>query len=418
MPLTYFRPRGDIKSNWELANPILKLREMGLEWETTVGVGKAKIKFGDGVTAWNNLNYAINVESSIQSDTKSNWTSNNPVLGKGEMGLEWETTVGVGEFNVKVGDGTTAWNDLDYGLTSDITNKEIKSITTYSGGDENPVLTSGDTLSEAAGKLNKQQDFLKNTLGYERLAAMAETLGGLSNDDFMGVMEKLNSIKFDKSSVYNGTDSTSTSLAASANALKTVKDLTDTNTTAISQLNSDMPSLGTVSPAFDGNNIDDSSIIFYRIDVDNWAAMGCNSAGIPIMAYGTNQSDKTVYQFNRNGISINDEIKLLTNADISYGNLGAGNFGAVEGRWQKFGQIVTFAGLIRSISGASGNWGTLATTPYTALSSIWFRPLLNTTGNEPVVRDGNINGSNIESWLNSEDNGKYIFFSGTYVCNN
>lgn len=109
---------------------------------------------------------------------------------------------------------------------------------------------------------------------------------------------------------------------------------------------------------------------------------------------------------------------LVSNADISYGNLGTGDFGAVEGRWQKFGQIVTFAGLIRSISGASGNWGTLATTPYTALSSIWFRPLLNTTGNEPVVRDGNINGSNIESWLNSEDNGKYIFFSGTYVCNN
>ena len=240
MPLTYFRPRGDIKSNWELANPILKLREMGLEWETTVGVGKTKIKFGDGVTAWNNLNYAVDVASSIQLDTKSNWTSKNPVLGKGEMGLEWETTVGVGEINIKVGDGTTAWNDLSYGFVSDITNKEIKIITEYSGEEDNPALEDGDTLSEAAGKLNKQQDFLKTTLGYERLATMAETLGGLSNEDFMGVMEKLNSIKFDKTSVYNGTDSTSTSLAASANALKTVKDLTDTNTTAISQLNSDI----------------------------------------------------------------------------------------------------------------------------------------------------------------------------------
>ena len=240
MPLTYFRPRGDIKSNWELANPILQLREMGLEWETTVGVGKTKIKFGDGVTAWNNLNYAVDVASSIQLDTKSNWTSKNPVLGKGEMGLEWETTVGVGEINIKVGDGTTAWNDLSYGLTSDITNKAIKTITEYSGDDENPALADGDTLSVAAGKLNEQQTFLKNTLGYERLATMAETLGGLSNEDFMGVMEKLNSIKFNKTDVYNGTDSTSTSLAASANALKTVKDLTDTNTTAISQLNSDL----------------------------------------------------------------------------------------------------------------------------------------------------------------------------------
>ena len=261
MPLTYFRPRGDIKSNWELANPILKLREMGLEWETTVGVGKTKIKFGDGVTAWNNLNYAVDVASSIQLDTKSNWTSKNPVLGKGEMGLEWETTVGVGEINIKVGDGTTAWNDLSYGFVSDITNKEIKIITEYSGEEDNPALEDGDTLSEAAGKLNKQQDFLKTTLGYERLATMAETLGGLSNEDFMGVMEKLNSIKFDKTSVYNGTDSTSTSLAASANALKTVKDLTDTNTTAISQLNSEI----TMYTAKDLNNIP-NSVKFFKYE--------------------------------------------------------------------------------------------------------------------------------------------------------
>lgn len=110
--------------------------------------------------------------------------------------------------------------------------------------------------------------------------------------------------------------------------------------------------------------------------------------------------------------------RLVTNADISYGNLGAGNFGAVEGRWQKFGQIITFAGFIQSISGASGAWGTLATIPHTSISQIMFRPLLNSTGNEPIVRDGNISDSNIKAWLANEDNGKYIFFSGTYVCNN
>ena len=240
MPLTYFRPRGDLKSNWESANPILKLREMGLEWETTVGVGRAKVKFGDGTSAWNSLDYAIDVESTIQSDTKSNWTSNNPVLQSGQIGLEWETTVGVGEINIKVGDGATAWNSLGYGFTYDITNKEIKTITEYSGSEENPKLEDGDTLSEVAGKLNKQNDFLKTTLGYERLDAMAETLGGLSNEDFMGVMEKLNSLKFNKSDVYNGTDSTSTTLAASANALKTVKDLADSNASDIAELNSDL----------------------------------------------------------------------------------------------------------------------------------------------------------------------------------
>lgn len=59
MALTYFRPRGDIKSNWESANPVLKEREMGVEWETKIGSGKAKVKFGDGITAWNDLDYAV-----------------------------------------------------------------------------------------------------------------------------------------------------------------------------------------------------------------------------------------------------------------------------------------------------------------------------------------------------------------------
>lgn len=42
-------------------------------------------------------------------DTSSNWTSANPVLAAGEIGLETNTS------KFKVGDGTTAWNSLSYG---------------------------------------------------------------------------------------------------------------------------------------------------------------------------------------------------------------------------------------------------------------------------------------------------------------
>ena len=42
-------------------------------------------------------------------DTAANWTSNNPTLRAGEPGLETDTGY------MKVGDGSTAWNDLDYG---------------------------------------------------------------------------------------------------------------------------------------------------------------------------------------------------------------------------------------------------------------------------------------------------------------
>ena len=43
-------------------------------------------------------------------DTKENWTAANPVLARGELGIETE----LGVARLKVGDGTTHWNDLEY----------------------------------------------------------------------------------------------------------------------------------------------------------------------------------------------------------------------------------------------------------------------------------------------------------------
>lgn len=44
----------------------------------------------------------------LRNDTAANWTSINPVLKLGEMGIETDTNM------FKFGDGTTAWNDLAY----------------------------------------------------------------------------------------------------------------------------------------------------------------------------------------------------------------------------------------------------------------------------------------------------------------
>lgn len=43
-----------------------------------------------------------------RNDTASNWTTNNPTLALGEIGLETDTK------RMKVGDGSTAWNSLGY----------------------------------------------------------------------------------------------------------------------------------------------------------------------------------------------------------------------------------------------------------------------------------------------------------------
>ena len=44
----------------------------------------------------------------IRRDTALNWTATNPVLAQGEPGLEIDTN------KVKYGNGSTAWNLLDY----------------------------------------------------------------------------------------------------------------------------------------------------------------------------------------------------------------------------------------------------------------------------------------------------------------
>lgn len=43
-----------------------------------------------------------------RNDTAADWTSDNPTLAQGEMGLETDTN------RIKFGDGTTAWNSLPY----------------------------------------------------------------------------------------------------------------------------------------------------------------------------------------------------------------------------------------------------------------------------------------------------------------
>lgn len=45
----------------------------------------------------------------FRRDTAANWTSGNPILLAGEMGIESDTK------KFKIGDGTTAWNSLPYG---------------------------------------------------------------------------------------------------------------------------------------------------------------------------------------------------------------------------------------------------------------------------------------------------------------
>jgi len=52
-----------------------------------------------------------NVKILLRNDTATNWSTENPVLGKGEVGIEINTN------KFKIGDGITAWNSLNYAGT-------------------------------------------------------------------------------------------------------------------------------------------------------------------------------------------------------------------------------------------------------------------------------------------------------------
>lgn len=46
----------------------------------------------------------------FRRDTKARWAKVNPILTEGEIGLEIDTK------NIKMGDGIHAWNELEYGV--------------------------------------------------------------------------------------------------------------------------------------------------------------------------------------------------------------------------------------------------------------------------------------------------------------
>jgi hypothetical protein len=75
------------------------------------------------------------IQIQFRRGTASEWTSANPILAVGEMGIETDTDL------FKIGDGTTAWNSLAYGgLTGGFdSTQEIVSVGT------SRALTSADT---------------------------------------------------------------------------------------------------------------------------------------------------------------------------------------------------------------------------------------------------------------------------------
>jgi hypothetical protein len=84
------------------------------------------------------------IQIQLRNDTSANWTSANPILAQGEIGLETNTRL------YKIGNGTTAWNSLAYGSLVGTINvsavvttvKDIAAAYTILAADENTFIRS------------------------------------------------------------------------------------------------------------------------------------------------------------------------------------------------------------------------------------------------------------------------------------
>lgn len=74
----------------------------------------------------------------FRRDTRARWAEINPVLMEGEVGLEVDTQ------NIKMGDGTHAWNDLEYGVG-------YSNVTNEPGNNENLVISQKATTELVRG---------------------------------------------------------------------------------------------------------------------------------------------------------------------------------------------------------------------------------------------------------------------------
>jgi hypothetical protein len=82
MSFAKIRPRRGTATQWADANPVLVEGEMGIEVpDEGVGSGLVKFKFGDGVSAWNDLPYGVmNIGDYLSEDMLSEATDKIPTV--------------------------------------------------------------------------------------------------------------------------------------------------------------------------------------------------------------------------------------------------------------------------------------------------------------------------------------------------
>ena len=143
-------------------------------------------------------------------DTTANWTTNDPVLLSGEMGIERLTD---GTYKVKYGDGISKWSGLAYQYEF-ITMSEIRALVSQADTDADTAKTKANEASTSATNASTSETNAKTS---ETNAKTSET--NAKNSETNAKASETNAAK----SATSASDS-ATSASESANSAKTSAD--------------------------------------------------------------------------------------------------------------------------------------------------------------------------------------------------
>jgi len=138
------------------------------------------------------MTITLNALQKQRRDTASNWTSNNTVLLDGELGYETDTK------KFKIGDGTTAWQSLDY-LPIPDTNRLLAGNLTVGGNfTVNGTTTTIDTTTLTVedknieiGKVTTPSDTTADGGGISLLGTTTKTINWVDSTDSWTLSEHL-----------------------------------------------------------------------------------------------------------------------------------------------------------------------------------------------------------------------------------
>lgn len=177
----------------------------------------------------------------LKRATKSVANASTKVLEKDEvLVVTPDSGSGKGKCQLKFGDGITAAKSLPIAIDGENAD-EMKVSTIPTDSDENPVLSAGETVKVFFGKIKKKFTYLENLVG--NVKSVTNLFGNTDAKTVAQGLQILVNTKLSKTDKYDGVDSTSTELWATANAVRKVNEKTDNNSTSIRELNSNLEKL-------------------------------------------------------------------------------------------------------------------------------------------------------------------------------